>query len=154
MTNHREVFSKLQNWLKQRVQVVLDESDSHKSTIRFMILFEKTIKSSIVVDPSRVVFNLPLFCPDRAGIGSRGSILCYCTPSNLKGRVLNLKNSLNLTGNFGSILGECSNEIRNLTRYCLAFRVLRRLLRLSSAFWSGLDCFCLLSDFHQVSQQL
>jgi hypothetical protein len=74
----QEVFSKLRNWLKQRVQVVLDESGSHKSTIRFMILFEKTIKSSIVVDPSRVVFNLPLFCPDRAGIGSRGSILYYC----------------------------------------------------------------------------
>jgi hypothetical protein len=72
-----EVFSKLQNWLKQRFQAVLDESDSHKSTIRFMILFEKTIRSSIVVDPSRVVFNLPLFCPNRADIGSRGSILCY-----------------------------------------------------------------------------
>jgi hypothetical protein len=34
---------------------------------------------------------------------------------------------LNLTGNFGSILGECSDEIRGLTRYCLASRVLRRL---------------------------
>jgi hypothetical protein len=48
--------------------------------------------------------------------------------SDLKVRVLNLKNSLNLTGSFGSILGECSNEIRGLTRYCLASRVLRRLL--------------------------
>jgi hypothetical protein len=60
---------------KTKVPSSVDESDSHKSTIRFMILFEKTITSSIVVDPSRVVFNLPLFCPDRAGIGSRGSIL-------------------------------------------------------------------------------
>jgi hypothetical protein len=34
---------------------------------------------------------------------------------------------MHLAGNFGSILGECSDEIRGLTRYCLASRVLRRL---------------------------
>src|ERR671914_2915138 len=38
--------------------------------------------------------------------------------------------------------------------YLCFFFSFSKVLRLSSAFWSGLDCFCLLTDFHQISHQL
>jgi len=45
--------------LKQTLQVVFDEIDSHKSAISFLTFFEEAIQATQVVEPSKASFNFP-----------------------------------------------------------------------------------------------